>query len=262
MRNKKHNLLYAKKKKELVTLAESIGIKLSMRLRKDEMIKKIEPHLKDFEPKIVEPDKEEGTVSSISPYSEQLSSGSLAEISSKEKKKEVLEGKELPKKYGENRMVAMVRDPRWIFVYWELTDEKLKEVTAKSKGNFHEVLRVYDVTGVKFNGKNALETFDIEVPYETDNWYIQVGNHGRSYIVELGVILDDGKFVPLLRSNQVTTPKAGISNVEDEEWISVREEFERIYQSSLGEDSSSPGLGKKIEKRLKEKIFSGPLPKK
>src|SRR3989344_1384904 len=35
---------------------------------------------------------------------------------------------ELPAGYGDNRIVAMVRDPHWIHVYWEISERRRHEI--------------------------------------------------------------------------------------------------------------------------------------
>ena len=34
---------------------------------------------------------------------------------------------ELPAQYGQNKLVLLVRDPWWVYAYWEVTDSKRRE---------------------------------------------------------------------------------------------------------------------------------------
>ncbi|UCD58987.1 MAG: DUF4912 domain-containing protein [Candidatus Hydrogenedentota bacterium] len=168
---------------------------------------------------------------------------------------------ELPKRYGQDRIVAMVRDPYWIFAYWEVTPESLqrarRELGAEADGA-STVLRVYDITGIAFTGENANSLFDIEVVGGADNWYINTGWPNRSYCVDIGLLSPQGRYYTLARSNAVHTPRAGMSEEVDERWMSLEEEFERIYALSggfqIGEGSLE--LREMMEKQLQMQLAS------
>src|SRR5512146_2620629 len=67
----------------------------------------------------------------------------------------------VPESYNETRLVAMPRDPAWAFAYWEIRADKMTQL-RKDK-DVHLVLRVHDVEGVRFNGRNSRSSFDIPV---------------------------------------------------------------------------------------------------
>lgn len=149
---------------------------------------------------------------------------------------------QLPRNYGVDRMALMARDPNWLFAYWEITATKQEELTNRFGpavwSTTHPVLRVYDVTGVDFNGKNANGYSDIHVGEHVDNWHIQVGEPDRSFCVDLGRMFPDGRFVTLLRSNVVTTPRASLSDRLDEEWMWIEGLYHSIGKFQYG--TSSP----------------------
>ena len=170
---------------------------------------------------------------------------------------------ELPEGYGDNRIVIQVRDPYWLFAYWEVSQRKINTVVEKYGDFVHSarrVLRVYDITAVSFNGHNANSFFDIDINVSAKNWYVNVGNPGRSYCIDIGLILEDGSFVVLARSNFVTTPIDAPSIVTDEEWMIVEEDFNKLYglSAGLGIGLSSGELRKQIKTRLKN-LSSGIL---
>ena len=71
--------------------------------------------------------------------------------------------------------------------------------------------------------------FNVSVNPATGHWYINVQpNH--QYTVELGYFTPSGEFVILARSNTVITPRATISEVIDEEWMIIEEDFRRLYR--------------------------------
>lgn len=107
--------------------------------------------------------------------------------------------KGLPTEYGENRITLMTVDPWKLFAYWEVRGDTL----AKLKGKL--VLRVYDVTGIYFDGKNANIVFDIPIHERVGDSYIGVGPN-RDFIVAIGIASLEGSFTAIARSTKVTTP--------------------------------------------------------
>ena len=145
----------------------------------------------------------------------------------------------LPKNYGDTKIVLMMRDPNWLFAYWEINDHtrySLKEMLGGSVfENSRVILRVYDITDIKFNGENANSSFDLEIG-NNDRWYINVPEVDRSYCVEVGFRTPDGRFIMVARSNTVLHASDTVSDVIDEEWMSVEGKtyFDRMYALSGG----------------------------
>ncbi len=168
---------------------------------------------------------------------------------------------ELPWGYNETKITVMVRDPHWIHSYWEIPDWKIDElkslmghsVFAHSK----RIIRVYDVTGKKFTGVNANKSFDIEVGETARNWYINTNGPNRSYCVDIGYLTPEGKFYVAARSNIVSTPPDSMSDIVDEEWVTI--DWERIYSLSggFGIGRSSGEIRELLKKRLREEMSSG-----
>ena len=139
----------------------------------------------------------------------------------------------LPRSYNITKLVLMVRDPEWVFVYWDLDVQKRKWVEYLfSKGYARTVLRIYDVTNIDFNGANAHHQWDIDVQIEALEWYVNLGSPNRAFIADLGVVDGQGWFHCLARSNAIRMPRNGPSEVIDEEWMSL--DFDEIYALSGG----------------------------
>lgn len=171
------------------------------------------------------------------------------------------EERELPGAYGETRIVLMVRDPNWMHAYWEVAQTKKQEVESRARASWpslRKVLRVYDVTGVRFTGSNAHRFFDIDINDFASNWYLQVGPD-RAWCVDLGVVTASGEFILIARSNIARTPRDGVSPVTDEEWGIGDEEFYKLYALSGGfkVGAGSLELRQEMKKRLQEQISSG-----
>ncbi len=165
---------------------------------------------------------------------------------------------ELPYGYDQDRMVLQVRDPRWLHAYWDIRNQTLDGFKSRLRDDFYRsrrVLRVYDITNIAFNGNNANSFFDIQINEFASSWYIDTNGPGRSWCVDLGFMLPDGRFITILRSNVVQTPLDGPSCVTDEEWMIPDEMFARLYGMGFGLGKSSP-VGKAWTERLRQEIFS------
>jgi hypothetical protein len=159
--------------------------------------------------------------------------------------------------------VLLVRDPWWLHAYWEVRLQKQDELRAKLGNDLYNrsktVLRVYDVTDIIFNGKNAHSYFDLEIKGGADNWYIDVGKPNRSWCVDIGLLTPDNRFFLFARSNVVRTPRFGMSEVTDEEWMSQEEEYWKLFgvAGGFGFGSSPLKIKKQFRRRFKEEISSG-----
>ncbi len=163
--------------------------------------------------------------------------------------------------YDQDKIVLQVRDPHWLHAYWELRNQTIEGLRQRLGDGFlraRRVLRVYDVTNVIFNGSNANSFFDIQINDFANSWYINTNGPGRVFCVDLGLILADGKFITILRSNVVQTPLDGPSWITDEEWMIPEDMFARLYGMGFGLGKSSPA-GASWQERIKQGLFSSGL---
>ncbi|MCQ9205234.1 MAG: DUF4912 domain-containing protein [Omnitrophica bacterium] len=140
-------------------------------------------------------------------------------------KKPPLEDHELPLTYNITNIKLLVKDPFWIYAYWEISAssiESLRKNTAKEDiGKAKITLRIYDVTLREINVNNADSYFDIEVSQYTGNWYIKLRSDCACYIVDIGLKLPEGRFFTLARSNYVQIPPRGYSGRTEQIWMEV-----------------------------------------
>jgi hypothetical protein len=152
---------------------------------------------------------------------------------------------EYPESYGESGITLMVRDPYWLFTYWEFAPDLQStlraRIGAEALAKSRLVLRVYDVTGT--DPDHPVGYHDIDVAPGARNWYVNVMRVERDYCVDLGIITPDGSFIVIARSNRVSLPPVGPSGVVDEEWVTL-EALEEFYaKSERGPSSGSGGWG-------------------
>ncbi len=103
----------------------------------------------------------------------------------------------LPSEYGVTTLFLVARDPDWLFCYWEL---------PSSAPGPH---------GLKVFGPGEREVYFTMLTPEARNWYIPVvpGKwvDGR-YYAEIGTVHADGRWEPIVRSNQTNLLQRDISN--------------------------------------------------
>jgi uncharacterized protein len=168
---------------------------------------------------------------------------------------------ELPWGYGQDKIVLLVRDTRWLHSYWELRQDTIDKFKNELGSEFYKsrrVIRVYDVSQINFNGRNAHRFFDVYVDEHANSWYIDTQGPGKSWCADYGLLLPDGRFIMIMRSNIVHTPMEGPSWITDEEWMVPEEMFARLYGMGFGLGRSSP-VGKAWQERIKRELFSGVL---
>ncbi|MEH7414129.1 DUF4912 domain-containing protein [Neobacillus drentensis] len=104
---------------------------------------------------------------------------------------------------------AKLITPRKIILFWDISELPKKIIERFFNRKFEDlvmVTRVYDVTNILFNGKNANHFNEITVRYQNGHWFISGLAENRSYIAELGVHIRNNEFFPLYRSNCIQTP--------------------------------------------------------
>jgi hypothetical protein len=142
-----------------------------------------------------------------------------------------------PAGYGQTRLVLMVKDPWWLYAYWEL--EAQTERTTRSRLQPEEVaglltvLRVHEVTGGR-EPTASTSIRDVPLSVLTRSWYLPVNAPDREFIVELGLLTAGGRFLSMARSNRVRTPRAAPSPATDPQWAVSDEAFEALLRQTTG----------------------------
>jgi hypothetical protein len=133
----------------------------------------------------------------------------------------------LPRSYGEEVMFLVAQEPHWLFTYWDI------DISRHPGGPC--ILRVEEASGV-------LEQ-EIEVSFETRNWYIPVKKAGGSYAVEIG-FHRHGKWNPISRSPIATTPrdKFSESTAFDFATVPIHISFQRLVENLSHSFASSEEL--------------------
>ncbi len=134
---------------------------------------------------------------------------------------------DLPSGYESTQLTLIMRDPYWIYAYWEIASQSWEDLKARIGQhkfcNSSVTLRMYDVSLIDFNGHNAHHWFDIDVGFQANNWYISMWCDNLTYCAEIGIRTAEREFFPLARSNAVTTPRSAMSGRSEMIWMEVKE---------------------------------------
>jgi hypothetical protein len=165
---------------------------------------------------------------------------------------------ELPMGYNEEKIAILSRDPYVAYAYWEATPARIERDKAWFGWDSKLCVRIYDITGVQFDGRNATGYFDQEVEDRIGSWYFDVGRPSHSFCADLGLLSSGGRFLTIARSNYITMPRDGVSDVIDEEWMLVDEEFWKLYGYPEGfrQGVSSPEMQEMLKRRRELEITS------
>ncbi len=156
---------------------------------------------------------------------------------------------ELPSSYEETRIVAMIKDPEWVYTYWEVRSEDHVNYNLAHR---RMALRIYDVTDVaEFNSNNAHFFYDLDVYSDSRTWFIKVPESNRDYCIDIGYFDENGVFQVIARSNVVSVPRNSVSDIYDEHWMIVEE----LYKLSGGDGKRLQQNGSfEIEQMLAERM--------
>ena len=138
--------------------------------------------------------------------------------------KSFIDNLDLPASYNKTYIVLMTRDPNCLFAYWEIEPDKIeyaRKVLAHDFNRSKRVIRLYDVTLINFNGRNANSIFDIEINDTANNWYIHPVRDNVNYCAELGLRQPNGELFALAMSNFSDTPRRSPSGNHNEIWKDI-----------------------------------------
>jgi len=102
----------------------------------------------------------------------------------------------LPKQYNISFIEVVIRDPLWVFVYWEVKghDREIHENASDFKGY---CLRVVPLNGGETEAKSGEDSFTLPVDADDSARYLGFAEHSSQangrYVIKLGVIRGDSE---------------------------------------------------------------------
>ncbi len=207
--------------RQLRKVASEYGVSRYSRMRKDELlssIQEIQQRTNKFAPSptpTLEAQEEVEAAKFDVGQSDRIG-GPLASVDE--------ELSDLPEGYGESRIVLMPRDPQWAYAYWDIPNGHKEEL--RRQGGSRLALRFYDVTNINLNAQNPHSLQQYECDELAREWYMPVPVSDRDYVVEIGYIAGDGRWLLLARSAAVRVPPVYPSDWVEDQFITVSWEEE------------------------------------
>jgi len=157
---------------------------------------------------------------------------------------------------AKDRLVLMVRDPYWLHAYWELTRRSIDRARSALNQHWHAakpVLRLCEVSRSGTTSASRRTVRDIPIHGGVNNWYIDVSDPPKNFLVEIGYLAPEDHYFSIVRSNVVTTPRAGSADAFDHNWSEVAKDSDRIYAMSTGygDQDANRELKEVFEERLR-----------
>ncbi len=126
---------------------------------------------------------------------------------------------DLPDGYGESRIVLLPRDPQWGYAYWDISNEHKSE--ARQQGGQNLVLRLYDVTDVEVDRQSPHTMQQFDCDEMARDWYLAIPVSDRDYLVEIGYLTADGRWLMLARSTPVRIPPTYPSDWFEDQFVTI-----------------------------------------
>jgi hypothetical protein len=119
---------------------------------------------------------------------------------------------ELPWTYGDGRLVALIRDPQTIYVYWDLSQQQIEQAFG-GLGTARASLKLWNTRG------NDLIR-EVEVHLEARGWYVRELPSALEVRVELWALGERGARM-LRAARPIKLPPASPSDVLDEVYATL-----------------------------------------
>ena len=126
---------------------------------------------------------------------------------------------DLPGGYGESRIVLMPRDPQWAYAYWDIPHSHKEEL--RRQGGARLALRFYDVTDINLNYQSPHSLQQYECDELSREWYLPIPVSDRDYVVEIGYLCNDGRWLVLAQSTPVHIPPVYPSDWIEDHFMTV-----------------------------------------
>lgn len=120
---------------------------------------------------------------------------------------------ELPLRYNDTAIQILLRDPSWIFCYWDLEERKARDIQSKP-GFGGLLLRVVELTSGEYAEENILDYFDIPIKPVDFRRYVNLPSEDTWYCAEIRAILEDKDYL-VVRSNIIETTREYVTAPHD-----------------------------------------------
>ncbi len=148
--------------------------------------------------------------------------------------------KHFPRPVEDTELVLMDVSPHRLHAYWHITPWELKSARSRLKDeNAKLILRFHDLTEPPRKQETA-PSFDIEITGATGSQYVELWEDAKSYVAELGLLMENGRLLDLARSNTVELPKASQSARHGAQVLILTPSADTLFEASPSSDSIDP----------------------
>lgn len=165
-------------------------------------------------------------------------------------------GLPIPGHYGMDVVVALARDPHWLFVYWELAGGSLERLRFKYSSELVDHARWV----LRVESTPATQRQLVDIDLKSGSWHLKVLPE-RRYRIELGFFNPRGDLEVVCRSREAATPRGGLSPLLDEAWGVGREDLGRLLDAAgagrTQESGASAPAAPRAEHPRAAAFFSG-----
>lgn len=108
-----------------------------------------------------------------------------------------------------DEILAEPLDNRWFRVSWGLSPATLERAVAGLGAEWHRakpVLRLYRVTVDDAGPRAKSRAEDIDLPVDSQQWFVNLKTPGGTWQVELGYLSSSGRYFKLLHAQPITLP--------------------------------------------------------
>ena len=134
---------------------------------------------------------------------------------------------------ADNRLSCMVRDPHWIYCYWDVACDALETASRGRGPRFSETVRW--VLRVETGDDEPRE---IEIDSKARSSYVKV-RPGTRCRVQLGLVAVGGEFLALVQGEEVETPPEPMGEIAARDWGPMGAELEHLMEQGLVGSSAS-----------------------
>lgn len=151
-----------------------------------------------------------------------------------------------PDTYGTDRVRLMVKDPEWLFAFWDVNPSTWTSMRSRLGERGAALSRLTLKVSDTASGGDQV----ILLPGHARAWYVRADTGRRTYQAELGFTLPSGEFQSIARSNTVLTPWLGASSQK----ARLVASYDRPFTGARGDSPSSDS-----EPWRTEPVVGGPL---
>ncbi|MBI2092386.1 MAG: DUF4912 domain-containing protein [Deltaproteobacteria bacterium] len=126
----------------------------------------------------------------------------------------------LPFGYGNNRIILLIVDPKFAFVYWDVQPEKMNDALSAIGHNAKLTLR--------FTQLNTKHSWDVSIYERIGNWYLRLNHPENELIVKIGMKNENGDFYKIASSNIMRFPRTGLAGRGPTKWMLVSPSGEKV----------------------------------